>query len=678
GPGGGGGGGIYWIRYDSTNVGRESAVGVRGKYLGQTTGQAGEGNPPGLLTELSVPLNGFLFNTLPRDTEVCSDERPPPINATSPKGGDDVYIFEWYYKPDTASSWYLDAGNTGEDYNFSGPLTMKTHFKRVVSSGLLVASDSITYDVLQKIEGNGVLAHDTVCFGLPALPLIHDPDSTLGSAEIPADLHYRWIKSTDGGSNWSDADGSFELSGYTTPGLIENTVFSRIVKSGVCDDTSNQVIVTVLPAVGNNTISQDTILCYSQTPDELIGTKPTGGDAVLFSYKWEVANSLLGAYSEVATTQNYAPPALMETKHYRRVFYSGIDDACKDTTAALSIEVLPLIDNNDLITPEDTVCENDALPASGVTAIQPTGGDGSYTYIWQVSADLASWGDSATYSANDPFNLAGFPAKRYIRRFVKSGADDVCQDISDTLTVNVIPSVNNNSLISTDLTFCQDIELPTLTANTVSGGDLTYGTLWQSSTDGIDFSPASGTNDQANSYNPGALLATTWFVREVWSANDSRKVCDTWSDTLLATITPRIAENYANEKDLTDSICYDTDLTLIGSDDASSPPLTGGNGSGTYSFSWETSPTPNDADFVDASVSTEDYLETNVTDLQYLRRIVTSGVCTDTSEVIEVFVRQLPTGVLALNDGQDNIVCESEVIPVELKVDLTGELDVTD
>ncbi len=273
----------------------------------------------------------------------------------------------------------------------------------------------ITYTVLPKIEGNNVLTSDTVCFGLEALPFNQDPDFIRGGALFGTDFTYNWIKSTDGGTVWSDASGTRDAAGYVPPGLDETTIYSRVIKSGVCDDTSNFVTVTVLPAVGNNTISQDTILCFNQTPDELIGTLPTGGDAARISYKWEEADALAGPYSEVATTQHYAPPALTVSKYYRRVFYSGIHDACKDTTAVLVIDILPLITDNNLLSTEDTICELSPLDVP-VSGLQPTGGDGAYTYIWQVSEDQVFWGDSATYSSNnDLFNslFLHISTKRY-------------------------------------------------------------------------------------------------------------------------------------------------------------------------------------------------------------------------------------------------------------------------
>ncbi len=679
GPGGGGGGGIYWMRYDSVNVNKDLAKSKGGISNGVSTDPGEDGLAAAILDSLNVPLNGFLFNTLPKGKTVCSDERPAPINASRPKGGSGQYDYQWWYMPDTASVWYSEPEDTLEDYHFKGPLTMTTKYQRVVSSAGLTEGDdvSITYTVLQKIEGNGILASDTVCFGLVAIPFIQNIDSTLGGAKFGTEFDYFWINSTDDGATWSDTLSNNSNVGYSPRELETTTSYSRIIRSGVCDDTSNTVIVTVLPAVGFNFISQDTILCKNQIPDELIGTKPTGGDAALFSYKWEKAVAVGGPYTEVALTQHYQPPLLTNSVYYRRVFYSGIDDACKDTTDVLAIEVLPLISNNDLLTPEDTVCESFPFPDPGILADDPEGGDGTYTYTWQVSDDLASWGDSITYNnVNSPFNLNGFPAKRYIRRLVLSGADDVCQDTSDILIVNVIPSVNNNALISTDITICQDVAMPVLTANPVDGGDGNFSTLWRSSTDGTNFSAAAGTNDTPDSYSPGALLTTTYFQREVWSSNDSRKVCDTYSDNIKATVVPRIAENYLNDKNDPAYICYDTDLSIIGSDETSSPALLGGDGAGTYFFKWETSPTPIDGDFVDASVSTSNYFEASVTELQYLRRIVSSGVCEDTSLPLEVFVRRLPHGVLALDDTQDAIICESEDISSKLKVDLEGETGV--
>jgi hypothetical protein len=687
GPGGGGGGGIYWLRKDSTNINHTNVPGQEGRYNGIQSPPTGGGDTAAVLEGIRLPLDGFLFNTLPRDQNVCSDETPDPINASDPKGGDvDDFSYEWYSRLVTETDWVLDGTSTLVGYTFSGPLTESTEYKRTVRSGSLESSDSLTYTVLQKIEGNAVLAHDTVCFGSTALPLHHNVDSILGGAKIGTDTRYRWISSVDGGSSWETAGGADSLNASFVPMSMETTtVFSRVVKSGVCDDTSNQITITVLPAIENNEISQDTILCFGQTPDELIGTKPAGGDAALFSYKWEVADLITGPYTEEATTQHYAPSFLEESKFYRRVYYSGIHDACRDTTNILTVEVLPLINNNQLVASDDTmVCQLDALPGDGIAGLLPGGGrEGIYTYIWQVSDDKTIWGDSATFSANDPFNLTSFPAESYIRRLVKSGEDDVCQDTSEFVTVYVVPAITDNTISTADFTICQDIELPVLAAENVVGGGATTGYRWKKTIiDGAnveEFTDAGGADSNENSYTPGALQDTTWFVRYAWSLNDDREICESYSNILKVTVPHRIENNLINGGDLEDSICYGSDLIISGSGPGTDPELIYGEIPGVYDYDWQKSATIDGTYTSDVLNTDTDFDETAIEQLEpiYLRRIVTSGVCTSTSDILEMYVRRLPNGVLDLADGQDIIICESDIIPLSLKIDLDGELDVT-
>lgn len=681
GPGGGGGGGFYWVKYDSTNLDTMAFPGMNGTTIGGDKYGSSSGLKPGLLTGLNVPLNGFLFNTLPSDRTVCSDETPDPINASRPKGGNGIYSYQWEYFTASTGTWQTDPSNTGEDYVFSGPLTETTKYRRVVTSlDLEETSNEITYFVVQKITGNTVIAPDTVCAGNAPVALEHHPDSTLGGAGIPGQLNYRWLQSTDNGTTWGSALGTNNQSGYAPPSLQETTLYSRLVTSGVCDDTSAAVTITVLDSVKNNHIILDTILCYNQTPDELTssnGTRPDGGDPNDARYSWQVADLAGGPYSEVATTENYSPPALQSDKYYRRIFFSGSQDACIDTSNLLTVEVLPLIDQNNIITPDDTICEGDAF--ENMTGQAPSGGDGIYRYTWQSSIDSVTWSDEAFFdNINDPLTLASVDDTTYVRRIVYSGEDDVCQDTSQARTLTIVPAIQNNTLITGDLVYCQDIEVETLQGNETAGGDGTFEQRWEQSVESPgSWEEAEGEASNWN-YEPGVLADTTYFRRIVWS-DSTRGICRDTSAMIEVIVQPRIENNLVNWDEelpgqkLFDSICYNYDLVVPGTHPTSSNPLAGGDGN--YDYTWEQS--ADGLSFANAAGTFDEpaYERPGFQDLTYFRRIVETGECVDTSDVVEMFVRSLPEGDLSLSS--DNIICESDEVPVTLEVDLDGESDVT-
>lgn len=89
GVGGAGGGGIYWLAgTDQPGVTAEFTTGTNGIHLSVPVYDPLEApRLPFQRNELIAPLRGFLFNPVPTQFTVCSDQDPDPIVAAEPKGG---------------------------------------------------------------------------------------------------------------------------------------------------------------------------------------------------------------------------------------------------------------------------------------------------------------------------------------------------------------------------------------------------------------------------------------------------------------------------------------------------------------------------------------------------------------------------------------------------------------
>ncbi len=80
----------------------------------------------------------------------------------------------------------------------------------------------------------------------------------------------------------------------------------------------------------------------------------------------------------------YDPGILTDTYLYRRIVYSGNGQACKDTSATKTINVLPLISENIISSDSDRYCSGD-VPMKLIGS-QPAGGNLVYSYEWLVKA----------------------------------------------------------------------------------------------------------------------------------------------------------------------------------------------------------------------------------------------------------------------------------------------------
>lgn len=97
----------------------------------------------------------------------CYNTSPQIIDGSSPINGDGTYIYQWMESPD-GITWIPIADSNVEDYQ-AGELTVKTYFKRLVSSGVngccTSASDSIIIDIYPLPVISILEVDDTICSG---------------------------------------------------------------------------------------------------------------------------------------------------------------------------------------------------------------------------------------------------------------------------------------------------------------------------------------------------------------------------------------------------------------------------------------------------------------------------------------------------------------------------------
>ncbi len=190
----------------------------------------------------------------------------------------------------------------------------------------------------------------------------------------------------------------------------------------------------------------------------------------------------------------------------------GLDDisfsvACM-ATDQVTVTVLPALTGNSITCPAvTTFClSGDAAEIVGST---PTGGNGSYTYQWEVSDDNQNFSsiDGAT-SAN--YNPVAVNATTYFRRKAMSGD---CSIISNVCTVTIQGSISNNVLTAPSPTsFCASGNPGNIVGTELNNaGTATTTYMWESTTDGNEWFMIEGAT--AASYDPATINTTTSFRR---------------------------------------------------------------------------------------------------------------------------------------------------------------------
>lgn len=646
GAGGGGAGGVYWYNNGSihTNVTVDSSFGGLGQGTctpGLLWGSAGEYGVA--LKNYEPILNGFSFNALSGIDTICQGQQPIEIYGSTPKG-EAPFTFQWYSSSDN-SSWTPISGATGKNFQ-PGILNQTTYYTRDVTdgSGAVDRAISVWAYVWDSISNNELQLRDTLCFGAIAGTL-NASASTGGNGSYS----YVWESRTDA-SSWTVRSEWNDISTPDEASLTETTYYRRTVNSAkVCTNTSAADTLTILPSIQNNIfIDPDTTICENLDGGILRPESPSGGDNN-FTYSW-LSSADDVAYSPIAGTDpTLSVGNLSNTTYFKRVVYSGNDDACKDTTAPRIITVLPSIAGNNITSDSTRYCFGDTpnLIIGGTLS----GGNGTNYQISWWQNDGTGWIEIIDETAGN-YQPGSLTDSLIYRRRVVSGDFDACIDTSNTLSIDVIPEIVNN-LVSSDENICENSQPLAFSESSASegAGPGTFEYLWlEKPESSSDWSPAAGTNNSI-SYAPAALTETTLFSRRVMS-----HICADTSNEINIVVYPKI-ENNSIAGGLSQFTCFNTAKDFTGS----TP--TGGQPSSTFNFYWESSPDQIAWTAAAGSPNSKDYTTESLITPEYFRRMVTSGEleqCQNISDTVYIDINPLPTGFIT--DMIDTLCSGTEIV----------------
>ncbi|WP_347158886.1 gliding motility-associated C-terminal domain-containing protein [Pontibacter chitinilyticus] len=565
-------------------------------------------------------------NTIKTAQTLCYGDIPATITGDAPTGGDGKYTYLW--ESSTNGSTYASAAgdNTSINYTALAPLTQTVWYRRIVFSGPCSRDESAPVKVTVQPElVNNTLTtpEQTICAGdAPALITGLKP---MGGDNNPL---YLWESSVDG-STYGQAAGTRTNQNYQPQPLEHTTWFRRKVTAGACYTYSEPVKVIVNPVLEANSITESQEICTDNAPAPLAGSQPKGGDGS-YTYVWQYSQSgAPGSYKPVASNgneQNYAPGILTNTTWFRRVVTSG---ACSSTSNVVKIEVSPAIAKNTIVLSQTIYAGEVPAPLTGST---PIGGNGNYTYVWEMSEDGSSYTTSPAPNTGKNYAPPALKKDTWFRRVVYSGG---CSNASAPVKITVTPAIGTNN-IQADQVICYGNQPATLTGTKPMGGEGDYKFLWQSSTQGPEAGWLTATGSSTGQdYSPRALTQTTWFRRIAISGTNTNT-----SVPVMITVKPAMRNNKISTSQ---TICYNSaPATLAGS------VPTGGSGS--YTYLWEMSTDGPSANFKTATGANnrQDYTPPPLTRTSWFRRVVSSESCEVlVSEPVQVTILPLPAAPVA-------------------------------
>ncbi|WP_228235550.1 DUF6443 domain-containing protein [Allomuricauda sp. M10] len=333
----------------------------------------------------------------------------------------DVAYINWYtWNGETISNVTI----TTADYTFnnSGLSKLRCQVADEYNNIYMLAKN---VSVCATLVSGGINGAQTICSsGNP---------STLGSSSSASggdgSYVYQWQYSANGSSGWTSISGATATTYDPPSGLTASRWYRRRVTS--CGQTkyTGTVKVTVGSALSAGTINGAQTICYGGDPSTLgNATSPSGGNGS-YTYQWQYDNGGVWTNISGATSSTYNPPAgLTEIRFYRRRV-----QVCSETQYSNIVKVTVRPDLvAGVINGTQTICYS-GNPSTLGNATSPSGGDSSYTYQWQYSANGSSgWTNisGATSSTYDP--PSGLTVDRWYRREVSS-----CSQTKYTSTIKV-------------------------------------------------------------------------------------------------------------------------------------------------------------------------------------------------------------------------------------------------
>ncbi|WP_162276847.1 PKD domain-containing protein [Mucilaginibacter pedocola] len=371
-----------------------------------------------------------ITNTIKVDAPFICPGQSAALSTAQLTGGDITgvvaasYTYEWESSANGSTGWQTISGATQPGLTVSPSATV--YYRRKVKSyqQCEFISNVITVTLNSTAPAANAGSTQTLCAQTQTILAANNPGAGFTGT---------W---TDAAGQVSNLTFSPNANTYnaTVSGLVPGRTYKLTwtIASSSCGFTSSDVTLDNLLPIDNQVSPATTTICAGQTLT-ITGNTPTGGTAP-YTFAWESSSNQTNWQSIPGQSQQNLTVTPAGSLYYRRIVFAG---SCSLASASASVVVLPAIGNN-TISASQQVCINKPVPV--LSGSSPTGGDGTYTYQWQQSADNTNWVNigQATQPNYQPQPLL---VTTYYRRMVTSA---MCsgnqQNISAPITITVNPN----------------------------------------------------------------------------------------------------------------------------------------------------------------------------------------------------------------------------------------------
>ncbi len=422
------------------------------------------------------------------------------INGSNPTGSGS-FNFLWQWSIDGINWQNAQLPNYHPNYLWTAD--QSRYFRRIVIGSGCYDTSNVLYFNVVYISNNIQTSDSIYCFGDQIYPITGNEDSL-----------FNYIWQYNAGNGWITMP---DQTPYIYPLTQFNyTQYRRIVSAPYsCVDTSNIISITIINIENNQiTINQ------SSTVEQFCGiangiiSGPLANSSCHIIWQTSLDSTQWSTLPDTTISIYFS---LSDNSH-RYYYYRRIIElmGCFDTSNVVVVDLLPYILNvietsaglNDTI----HICQDDVI-AIGSFINQPSGGTGSFHYLWIYKTSIGTWAPAPGINNMKNYLAGSISDTISFARIITSGA---CIDTSNIITI--IPVLlPHNEINSTQLTYCEGetIQPITETQNT-QGTNVSY--QWQV-LQGNQWTDITGATQQ--SFTPPFIVGSNKYRRMIFNGNCS-------------------------------------------------------------------------------------------------------------------------------------------------------------
>ena len=469
----------------------------------------------GSLTTNTIKDSVYQQMTAPiisEEQSICYNTTPQALNMIAPAtgGGDISYIYQWQESADGLQWEDIDDFDTTLQPE---SLSNSTYYRLSARSNFNcgpVFSEPVFIEVYEPLNSGTISNNQNICFDTPASELEFD----INPSGADGNYSFLWQQSQDS-FVYQSANQENSQTNYQSENLTQSTYYRVKVTSNYgCGITYTEpIFINVFAPLTSGSIGNSQEICFGDSPDiHQFITPPSGADGN-YTYLWE--QSLDGInFSQanwVNNNSSYLSQSLTQSTYYRVNVTS--DFGCGSLTTNTIKDSVYQQMTAPIISEEQSICYNTTPQALNMIAPATGGGDISYIYQWQESADGLQWEDIDDFDTTlQPESLSN---STYYRLSARSNFN--CGPVfSEPVFIEVYEPLNSGT-ISNNQNICFDTPASELEFDiNPSGADGNYSFLWQQSQDSFVYQSANQENSQTN-YQSENLTQSTYYRVKVTS-----------------------------------------------------------------------------------------------------------------------------------------------------------------